>query len=340
MSTDRHGNHNHQPARQQAAELLWSLGAHINNDPSRRAAYGSPPTAGGAATASGGAYGAPNFTPSTGVPRSASGSQYSSTYGSSPAYSGEFSPLAQRNPFSFGSPSASASRVSLPGSGNTTHPFAGPASPASLLSAGSNSGSASATGRGLRQSSRVCSSVHGRPIPRSERWPWQLPPQIAWFRRWPVIRTLRWDYRIHRRQVRFQRLQPRFCSRTRSTPVHGRQPGSGTCSGSCIGVYAPACARIREHSRNGRHRRSSSLDWCGRSCHDWCQRRSRRRGQGPWGHGSWGLDPWGHGSSSRSRRSTSPATAPSSRRRRRSASTSRTPPSVTLPVNLNGQTFH
>ena len=146
MSTDRHGNHNHQPARQQAAELLWSLGHHINNDPSRRAAYGSPPTAGGAATASGGAYGAPNFTPSTGVPSSASGSQYSSTYGSSPAYSGEFSPLAQRNPFSFGSPSASASRISLPGSGNTAHPFAGPASPASLLSAGSNSGSASATG--------------------------------------------------------------------------------------------------------------------------------------------------------------------------------------------------
>ena len=146
MSTDRHGNHNHQPARRQAAELLWSLGHHINNDPSRRAAYGSPPTAGGAATASGGAYGAPNFTPSTGVPSSASGSQYSSTYGSSPAYSGEFSPLAQRNPFSFGSPSTSASRVSLPGSGNTTHPFAGPASPASLLSAGSNSGSASATG--------------------------------------------------------------------------------------------------------------------------------------------------------------------------------------------------
>ena len=117
MSTDRHGNHNHQPARQQAAELLWSLGHHINNDPSRRAAYGSPPTAGGAATASGGAYGAPNFTPSTGVPSSASGSQYSSTYGSSPAYSGEFSPLAQRNPFSFGSPSTSASRISPATSG-------------------------------------------------------------------------------------------------------------------------------------------------------------------------------------------------------------------------------
>ena len=126
MSTDRHGNRNHQPARQQAAELLWSLGHHINNDPSRRAAYGSPPTAGGAATASGGAYGAPVFTPSTGVPSSASGSQYSSSYGSSPAYSGDFSPLAQRNPYSFGSPSASASRISLPGSGSTAHPFAGP----------------------------------------------------------------------------------------------------------------------------------------------------------------------------------------------------------------------
>ena len=68
MSADRYGNLNHQPAQRQAAELLWSLGQHVRSDPSRRATYGSPPAGGSAATANGGAYGAPNSTPSTGVP--------------------------------------------------------------------------------------------------------------------------------------------------------------------------------------------------------------------------------------------------------------------------------